>query len=190
MIIQTSKRNISFTVQVPPAFASTLSTLEHMCSRSFQEHNSQCTRPPLLFVILDQASANLELGTVESNSSQIPNSFKAEPSPDCTYYPWRQQVNSSPLPPESSFHETSLWRLRLQLQTMPLLHLLTQHLVHKSMLLDDREALKLLRDNVERIHGSASAGNILNLQPKVSLSYRSSSNGLRAAVLSNLPLIS
>ncbi|KAI7205873.1 hypothetical protein KC324_g73 [Hortaea werneckii] len=69
MIIQTSKRNISFTVQNPSAFAPTLSTLEHIYSCSFQEHNSQCTRPPFFLVMLDKASANLELETEEGNSS-------------------------------------------------------------------------------------------------------------------------
>jgi hypothetical protein len=42
--------------------------------------------------------------------------------------------------------------LRLHLHTMPLLNLLSKHLIHKPVLLDDRQALELFRDNVQRIH--------------------------------------
>lgn len=43
-------------------------------------------------------------------------------------------------------------RLRLHLNPMPLLDLISQHTVDQPMLFDDGQAFKLLRDDIKSVH--------------------------------------
>lgn len=47
---------------------------------------------------------------------------------------------------------------------MPLLDLLSQNLINHPMLFDDRQPLKLLRHNVQAVHGAAPSGDVLNFE--------------------------
>jgi hypothetical protein len=53
--------------------------------------------------------------------------------------------------------------LRPQLHTMPPRNLLLEHLIHKLMLLDDRQPRKLARLDFDGVHGAAAAADILDL---------------------------
>lgn len=46
---------------------------------------------------------------------------------------------------------------------MPFLDLFSQYLIHQPMLLNDRETLELLGDDVESVHGTAATANVLDL---------------------------
>lgn len=46
---------------------------------------------------------------------------------------------------------------------MPLLDLLRKYRVHKAMLLHNRQALELLRDNIQRVHRATTTADILDL---------------------------
>jgi hypothetical protein len=54
-------------------------------------------------------------------------------------------------------------RSRPQLNAMPLCNLILQHLVDQLMLLDHSQALELGRLNLDRIHRSAAAADVLDL---------------------------
>jgi len=47
---------------------------------------------------------------------------------------------------------------------MPLLDILAKDLIDQTMLLDRRQALELLGDNVQRVHGATAAGDILHFE--------------------------
>jgi len=57
----------------------------------------------------------------------------------------------------------TLRRLRLHLHAMPLLELVSENRVDESVLLDDGQALELLRDNVESVHRAAASADVLDL---------------------------
>ena len=46
---------------------------------------------------------------------------------------------------------------------MPFLDFFSKHLIHQSMLLNNRQALELIGDDVEGVHGAAAAGYVLYL---------------------------
>jgi hypothetical protein len=50
-----------------------------------------------------------------------------------------------------------------QLQAMPTLNLITQNLIDKSVLLDHRQSLKLLRSDIHSVHAATTSAHILNL---------------------------
>jgi hypothetical protein len=79
-----------------------------------------------------------------------------------------------------------LGRLRLHLHTMPLLNLLSKHLIHKPVLLHDRQALELLGNNVQRIHRATAATDVLDLYPHVSNHRSAPFDKPRCARTSNL----
>lgn len=56
------------------------------------------------------------------------------------------------------------WRARPQLNSMPFLDLLAEHLVYQSVLFDDGKACELLRHDIEREHGSAATGDVLDFE--------------------------
>lgn len=53
--------------------------------------------------------------------------------------------------------------LRPQLHTMPTRNFLLEHLIHKLMLLYDRQARELARLNLNGVHGAAPAADVLDL---------------------------
>jgi hypothetical protein len=64
---------------------------------------------------------------------------------------------------ESSISHT-LRRLRLHLHAVPLLELISEDRVDESVLLDDGQALELLRNDVERVHRAAASADVLDLE--------------------------
>lgn len=58
--------------------------------------------------------------------------------------------------------------LRLQLDSMPFLYLFSQHFVDQSMLLNNRQTLELIGDDIESVHRTAAARDILDLRMKMS----------------------
>jgi hypothetical protein len=59
-----------------------------------------------------------------------------------------------------------------ELYTMPLRDLLLEHLVHQLVLLDHCQALEFRRFNVQRVHGPATAADVLHLSLNVSTAFR------------------
>jgi hypothetical protein len=55
---------------------------------------------------------------------------------------------------------------------MPLRDLLLEHLVHKLVLFDHCQALEFRRFNVQRVHGPATAADVLHLSLNVSTAFR------------------
>ena len=58
----------------------------------------------------------------------------------------------------------TLRRLRLHLHAMPLLELISENRVDESVLLDNGQALELLRDDVESVHRAAASADVLDLK--------------------------
>ena len=67
---------------------------------------------------------------------------------------------------------TLLRSLGPKLHTMPLCDLLLQHLVDQLVLLDHRQAFELWRFDVQCVHGSATAADVLHLSLNVSAASR------------------
>jgi len=61
----------------------------------------------------------------------------------------------------------TLRRLGLHLHTVPLLELVSENRVDESVLLDDGQALELLRDDVESVHRAAASADVLDLKEMV-----------------------
>jgi hypothetical protein len=59
---------------------------------------------------------------------------------------------------------TTLRRLGLHLHAVPLLELVSEDRVDESVLLDDGQALELLRDDVEGVHRAAASADVLDLE--------------------------
>ena len=48
---------------------------------------------------------------------------------------------------------------------MPSLDLVAEHAIHEPVLLDDAQPAELLAHNVQRVHGPAAAGDVLDFEP-------------------------